>query len=61
MKNLKVYVVEHDDGHYTIRTKPVARKWTEGPDKDCTPHEATLHVRAARSIARMLADQEQGK
>ena len=48
--DMTVYAVHHDHGGWTIRTTPVRRKWTEGPDKDCEVHEAMLSPKAARSI-----------
>lgn len=58
MKNIKVYAVHHDAGHWTIRTAPVAKKWTEGPDKDCEVFEAILSPKAARSISLIYQAQE---
>lgn len=64
MRNMTVYVVHHDHGGWSIRTTTVGKKWTEGPDKDCTVYEATLNAKAARSIAQAYLaalDEEEGE
>jgi len=62
MKDMTVYVVHHDHGGWSVRTTSVGKKWTEGPEKDCTVYEATLNAKAARSIAQeylaRLAEEE---
>ena len=48
MKNMTVNVVHHDHGGWSIRTTPVGKTSTEGPQKDCTMYEAVLSPKAAR-------------
>jgi hypothetical protein len=61
-KTLEVFVVEHDvkGTPDTIRMSPVARRWTEGPERDCMVGTARLSLKTAKAIAEWYEEHRDG-